>query len=31
MPQELHSQSNLSVMEETKKAFEQVMQYNNEK
>ncbi len=31
LPQELHSQSNLSVMEETKKAFEQVMQYNNEK
>jgi len=31
LPQELHSQSNLSVMEETKKAFELVVQYNNEK
>lgn len=31
LPQELHSQSNLSVMEETKKAFEQVTQYQNEK
>lgn len=31
LPQELHSQSSLSVMNETKKAFEQVMQYINEK
>lgn len=31
LPQELHSQSDLTVMEETKKAFELVMQYNNEK
>lgn len=31
LPQELHSQSNLSVMEETKKAFELVTQYNKEK
>ncbi|MCX6198797.1 MAG: ABC-F family ATP-binding cassette domain-containing protein [Bacteroidetes bacterium] len=31
LPQELHSQSNLTVMEETKKAFELVMQYNTEK
>lgn len=31
LPQELHSQSSLSVMNETKKAFEQVMQYMNEK
>ena len=31
LPQELHSQSNLTVMEETKKAFELVMQYNSEK
>lgn len=31
LPQELHSQSSLSVMNETKKAFEQVMLYINEK
>jgi ATP-binding cassette subfamily F protein 3 len=31
LPQELHSQSSLSVMNETKKAFEKVMQYMNEK
>jgi ATP-binding cassette subfamily F protein 3 len=31
LPQELHSQSSLSVMNETKKAFEQVMTYINEK
>ncbi len=31
LPQELHSQSDLTVMEETKKAFELVMQYNTEK
>ncbi len=31
LPQELHSQSSLSVMNETKKAFEQVMAYINEK
>lgn len=31
LPQELHSQSTLSVMNETKKAFEQVMLYINEK
>ncbi len=31
LPQELHSQSNLSVINETKKAFEVVMQYVNEK
>ncbi|MES2620068.1 MAG: ABC-F family ATP-binding cassette domain-containing protein [Bacteroidota bacterium] len=31
LPQELHSQSDLSVIEETKKAFELVTQYNNEK
>jgi len=31
LPQELHSQSNLTVMEETKKAFELVMQYMSEK
>ncbi len=31
LPQELHSQSDLTVMEETKKAFELVMQYNEEK
>ena len=31
LPQELHSQSNLSVMEETKKAFELVTKYNEEK
>jgi ATP-binding cassette subfamily F protein 3 len=31
LPQELHSQSDLTVMEETKKAFELVMQYNSEK
>ena len=31
LPQELHSQSNLTVMEETKKAFEMVTQYNEEK
>ena len=31
LPQELHSQSSLSVLNETKKAFESVMQYNNEK
>ncbi len=31
LPQELHSQSDLTVMEETKKAFELVMQYSNEK
>src|SRR5580704_6250485 len=31
LPQELHSQSDLTVMEETKKAFELVMQYLNEK
>ena len=31
LPQELHSQSNLTVMEETKKAFELVVQYNTEK
>ena len=31
LPQELHSQSDLTVMEETKKAFELVGQYNTEK
>ena len=31
LPQELHSQSTLSVMDETKKAFELVMQFVNEK
>ena len=31
LPQELHSQSNLTVMEETKKAFENVMQFVGEK
>jgi ATP-binding cassette subfamily F protein 3 len=31
LPQELHSQSNLTVMEETKKAFENVMQFVEEK
>lgn len=31
LPQELHSQSSLSVMDETKKAFELVTQYNDEK
>ena len=31
LPQELHSQSNLTVMEETKKAFELVMQFVGEK
>src|ERR1700746_3712392 len=31
LPQELHSQSNLSVMDETKKAFELVTKYNEEK
>lgn len=31
LPQELHSQSTLNVMDETKKAFELAMQYINEK
>ncbi len=31
LPQELHSQSDLSVIDETKKAFELVMQYTREK
>lgn len=31
LPQELHSQSNLTVMNETKKAFELVTQFNDEK
>ncbi len=31
LPQELHSQSNLTVLEETKKAFELVMQFTKEK
>jgi ATP-binding cassette subfamily F protein 3 len=31
LPQELHSQSTLSVINETRKAFESVMQYMNEK
>lgn len=31
LPQELHSQSNLTVLDETKKAFELVMQFTKEK